>query len=89
MNPDGAIGNEALEVKYSEGYPNSIYCFEGKSYNRVVIYEMIEQAQKYRKFYTGGVTYATNDAQLATSYTRIFKKAGIANFEFVVIRVDR
>ena len=89
LNPDGARGNEALEVKYSEGFSSSIYNFESKSYNRFVIYKMIEQAQKYTKFYNGGVIYVTNDAQLATSYTRVFKNAGIANFKFVVIRVDR
>lgn len=83
----------AVEAKFVDSWGSSLRNPDSPTGNKFWSVseqeKMLEQAKKYSAGFEGGVVYHTNSVELASYYTKVFREAGISNFEFVLTPIKR
>lgn len=78
----------AIDAKYTDGWMASLRNPSSnvgeQPWSAKAQREMLVQAMKYTSAYEGGVIYHTNSVEFARFYSRIFREAGLKNYDFKI-----
>jgi filamentous hemagglutinin len=78
----------AIDAKYTDGWMgtlrNPLSVIGLMPWSEKEQREMVEQARRYSSVYDGGIIYHTNSFEFAKFCTKVFDKAGIKKYRFII-----